>query len=81
MNLTPELRKRFLAFREVYLAAEARMSGDDVQGAVIARRTWEEALAAVPLDREELILYKKLVAMHSVNGGELFGNESEPEVI
>jgi len=39
---------------------------------VIAKRVWEEAAAAVPLEPDELLLYKKLVAMHSVNGGELF---------
>ena len=77
MNLTPHLRKRFLAFRRVYLATETRMLREEVQGAVIARQTWEEALAAVPLDSGELVLYKKLVAMQSVNGGELFGNESD----
>ena len=81
MNLTPELRKRFLAFREVYLAAEARMIDEEMLGSLIARKSWIEALAAVPLDFEERTLYKKLVATHSVNGGELFGNEFESELI
>jgi hypothetical protein len=75
MKLTADLREKFLAFREAYLAAEERMIEDEVQQVLIARMTWEEALAAVPLAPDELMLYKKLVAMHSVNGGELFAED------
>jgi hypothetical protein len=59
-----------MAFREEYIAAERRMIDQEVHSAVIAVKVWEEATAKVPLDRAELLLYEKLVAMHSVNGGE-----------
>lgn len=72
-EVTSALRLLFIAFRESYLAAEQRMIEENVQAAVIAVKVWEEALSAVPLTPSELILYKKLVAMQSVNGGELFG--------
>lgn len=75
IDLTSELRRKFIAFREAYLATEQRLIEQDMQGAVIAVRVWEEARVAVPLTPEELILYKKLVAMHSVNGGVLFEND------
>lgn len=74
VELTSELRRRFTDFRIVYLATERRLIEEEVQGAVIAVKVWEEALAAVPLTPEELVLYKKLVAMHSVNGGVLFAS-------
>lgn len=47
--LTQRIRRRFLVFREVYLATEKRMIEEDVQAAVIAKKVWEGALAAVPL--------------------------------
>lgn len=75
MKLTNDLREKFLAFREAYLAAEQRMIEDEVQQVLIARMTWEEALAEVSLAPDELKLYKKLVAMHSVNGGEIFAED------
>ncbi|MEP6945879.1 MAG: hypothetical protein ABJA02_08185 [Acidobacteriota bacterium] len=73
--VSPELRTRFLRFREVYVATEERLTEEDAQAAVIARTVWIEAMAAVPLTRDELKVYKFLTAMHSVNGGELFGND------
>lgn len=75
IELTSELRRKFAAFREAYLEAERRLIELDVQGAVIAKQVWEDARSAVPLTPDELILYKKLVAMHSVNGGVLFEND------
>ena len=71
-DLTPELREKFLKFKEKYEHAESRLQAADASGAVISKDTWESALAEVPLTPEELKLYRKLVAMHSVNGGELF---------
>jgi hypothetical protein len=75
VELTPDLRRRFNDFRVVYLATERRLIEEEVQGAVIAVKVWEEAQAAVPLTAAELLLYRKLVAMHSVNGGTLFASE------
>jgi hypothetical protein len=74
-KVSPELRARFLAFREVYLATEQRLIEEEAQAAVIARAVWREAQTAVPLTPEELKIYKFLTAMHSVNGGEIFDNE------
>lgn len=74
-NVSPELRAKFLAFREVYLATEQRLKDEEAQAAVIARTVWIEAHAAVPLAPDELKVYKFLTAMHSVNGGEIFGND------
>jgi hypothetical protein len=49
------------------------MIEDEAHGYEIAAEPWKAAEEAEPLTPEELTLYKKLVAMHSVNGGELFG--------
>lgn len=73
--VSPELRAKFLAFREVYLATEQRLTEEEAQAAVIARTVWIEAQAAVPLTPDELKVYKFLTAMHSVNGGEIFSND------
>ena len=73
LELTPELRERFLRFRDAYEHTKAKLEADDASGYVIAGGTWEAALKEVPLTPDELKLYRKLVAMHSVNGGELFG--------
>ena len=72
--ITPELRARFLRFREAYEHARAKLTEEGAAGHVVASRPWEVALAEVPLTPEELKRYKMLVALHSVNGGELFGN-------
>ena len=48
-------------------------------GHVVASGPWDAATEAVPLERWELQFYKQLVAMHSVNGGELFGNHEESD--
>ena len=74
-SVSPELRAKLLAFREVYLETELRLTQEEAQAAVIARAVWSEAQSAVPLTPAELKLYKFLIAMHSVNGGELFGND------
>lgn len=71
-ELTPELRERFLQFRSVYQFHYGRLEASGAQGAVIAQDSWTLSLAEVRLEPDELKLYKKLVAMHSVNGGELF---------
>jgi hypothetical protein len=43
---------------------------------VVANEVWRAAEREVPLTPDELRLYKKLVALRSVNGGDLFGNEN-----
>jgi hypothetical protein len=48
---------------------------DGAAGHVVASRPWDEAIAEVPVASGELKLYKLLVALHAVNGGELFRNE------
>jgi hypothetical protein len=72
MNLTPELRTRFLHFREAYETRRLKMIEDGAHGYEIAAVPWKAAQEAEPLTPDELRLYKKLVAMHSVNGGEIF---------
>ena len=53
------------------------MVAEGTQGLVIAKRVWSIALNEVPLTAEELYLYKRMVAIHSVNGGELFSDDQE----
>jgi hypothetical protein len=77
LDLTPELRDKFLRFREVYEFTQAKLEESGASGAVISQKVWEAAQEAVPLMPDELRQYKLLVAMHSVNGGELFGNDPE----
>ena len=76
-QISLELRTKFLKFREVYEFARSRLVDEGAAGHVVASRPWDQALAEVPLTAEELKLYKLLVALHSVNGGELFGNEDK----
>lgn len=71
-ELTPALRAKFLKFREVYEFEHARLVAAEVKGWRLAQGPWKAARSVVPLTLEEDRLYKKLVAMHSVNGGELF---------
>jgi len=74
-EISPERRAKFLRFREVYEFHRAKLIEQGAAGHVVASRPWDAALAEVPLTPEELKRYKMLVALHSVNGGELFGNE------
>lgn len=71
-ELTPALRERFLRFHVVYEYHREQLEASGASGQVIAREVWELALHDEFLSLDELKLYKKLVAMHSVNGGELF---------
>jgi hypothetical protein len=71
-DLTPELRTKFLKFKEEYDYAEARLKVADASSAVVSKGTWGAALDAVPLTPDELKLHKTLIAMHSASGGELF---------
>ena len=73
-KITPELRDRFLRFREVYESTRDRLIAEGASGHIVASRPWDAAVKAVPLEPWELKLYKQLVAMNAVNGGELFGN-------
>jgi hypothetical protein len=72
MELTPELRAKFLRFHEEYEFEHARLVATEVKGFRLAQGPWTAAQREVPLQPDELKLYKKLVALHSVNGGELF---------
>ena len=74
-EITAEQRERFLEFRAVYEFEKAKLVDQGAAGHVLASRPWEAAMKAVPLEPAELKIYKIMVAMHSVNGGELFGNE------
>jgi hypothetical protein len=76
-TLTIGLREKFLRFRQAYETARERIEAAGAAGHIIASLPWEEALKEVPLHPAELRLYKQLVAMHSVNGGELFGNDDD----
>ncbi|MEO8650109.1 MAG: hypothetical protein ABI539_13170 [Acidobacteriota bacterium] len=71
-ELTPELREKFLKFRTAYQEIESSLILAGASGSFIATQVWESAGQLVPLTPDELHLYKSLVAMHSVNGGELF---------
>jgi hypothetical protein len=71
------LREKFKQFHDAYEWAHSRLTAAGASEAVIAYEVWEEAQKAVPLTPAELRLYKQLVAMHSVNGGELFGTDSD----
>ena len=73
LAVTPELRRKFLRFREVYELTSARLRDEGASGSVIADQTYAAALREVTLTAAELRLYKMHVALHSVNGGELFG--------
>jgi hypothetical protein len=75
-ELSTGLREKFKQFHDAYEWAHARLTATGASEAVIAYDVWEEAQKAVPLTPAELRLYKQLVAMHSVNGGELFGSDS-----
>ena len=70
--LTPALRKRFLRFNEAYHYHRDRLTASGASGSVIARDCWTLALRDEFLSLDELKRYKMLVALHSVNGGELF---------
>ena len=79
LGLSPELRRKFLRFREVYEFTFARLQDEGASGSLIANQTYAAALREVPLTATELRLYKMHVALHSVNGGELFSIEHEKE--
>jgi hypothetical protein len=72
-KLAPELREKFLRFREVYEHNRIKLEESGASGKVVAAEVWKAALAEVPLADEELHIYKMHVALHSVNGGDLFG--------
>lgn len=48
-KLIPELRAKFLRFREVYEATRTRFTEEGASGAVIATYAWQIALRTVPL--------------------------------
>ena len=70
------MRDKFLKFHDVYEQNRERLDDEGVSGAVLSSQVWELSLRVVPLSSDELLLYKKLVAMHSVNGGELFASDT-----
>jgi hypothetical protein len=74
--LTNSLRDKFLKFHDIYEQNRERLDEEGVSGAVLSSLVWELSQREVPLASDELHLYKKLVAMHSVNGGELFAPDT-----
>ena len=74
-NLTNPLKEKFLLFHDIYEQTREHLLSKGVSGAVLASEVWEISLRELPLAPEELRLYKQLIAMHSVNGGELFGDQ------
>lgn len=76
-EITDEQREKFRRFRAVYEAELERLRGEGASGLEVASGSWRAAMAAVPLEPWEEKIYKIMVAMHSVNGGELFGNAAE----
>ena len=75
-NITPELQGKFLRFREVYEFTLEKLQQEGASGSVVAVKVWEAAQQEVPLTPKELRIYKMHVALHSVNGGELFADAS-----
>jgi hypothetical protein len=76
-SLTPELREKFLRFHEVYEMTRLELEESGASEAVIANQVWKAAQREVPLAPDELHRYKLLVALQSVNGEELFGNDRD----
>jgi hypothetical protein len=72
MKMTPQLRSRFHHFRDAYEARGLQMIEAGAHGYELADLPWKAAQEVEPLTADELRLYKKLVALNSVNGGELF---------
>jgi hypothetical protein len=75
-GLTNSLRLKFLQFHDVYEQNRERLHAEGSSVTVLASEVWELSLRQVPMASDELLLYKKLVAMHSVNSGELFAPNS-----
>ena len=76
-QITPSLREKFLQFHEVYEFTFAKLKAEGASGAVIAVRVWKAAEAEVPLTPDELRLYKRHIALQSVNGGTLFALDDQ----
>jgi hypothetical protein len=77
IEITPALREKFLRFHEAYEFARAKLKDEGASGAVIAVKVWKAAEREVPLTPDELHLYKRHIALQSVNGGILFAIEDE----
>ena len=73
-ELTAELKEKFRRFHELYEINHQRLIDEGVTGAVLSGDVWQRTLLEMPLTSNELLLYKQLVAMHSVNGGDLFSD-------
>ena len=74
-DLTIPLREKFQRFHDVYERTHERLISEGVTGALLATKVWDDSLKEMPLTPAELRLYKQLIAMHSVNGGDLFGDD------
>ena len=77
IEITPALREKFLRFHEAYEFARAKLKDEGASGAVIAVKVWKAAEQEVPLTPDELHLYKRHIALQSVNGGILFAIDDE----
>ena len=76
-KLPPDLRKKFFEFHDAYEFARECLLADGASGSFLAEETWRLALDEVPLTPKELQTYKLMIAMRSVNGGELFADDDE----
>jgi hypothetical protein len=75
-KMTPYRRERFEKFHAFYTEAKTRLEESDAAGN-IHELAWREAQIKAPLLEREMPLYKKHVAIHSVNGGQLFSHDRD----
>jgi hypothetical protein len=75
-KMTPYRRERFLKFHAIYTEAKTRLEESDATGNT-HELAWREAQKKEPLLESEIPFYKKLIALHSVNGGQLFSAEAD----
>src|SRR4051794_11180140 len=73
-KMTPYRRECFEKFHAIYTEAKTRLEEEAAAGN-LHDLAWREAQTKAPLLDSEIPLYKKLVAIHSVNGGQLFAPE------
>lgn len=71
-KMTPHRRERFLSFHQTYLSERDRLLSDEVAENQVHELAWQVAQKSNPLLPTEIPLYRKLVAIQSVNGGILF---------
>jgi hypothetical protein len=71
-EITDELRKKFISFREAYSLAQNRLTRQGAAASQVAAGAWEAANMAAPLTNEEIRVYSMLhVSVQNVLRGEL----------